>query len=324
MKKYVLLSVFLLMSILLMACGGGDEASGQAEDTQVVGGDIEGATELTYWTFAGQHVDLFKDSAERWNEEHPDRPIKLVAQTYPYDQMHNNLLLALQSGKGAPDLADIELSKYANFMQGEPQLEPMNEYIEPVLDDSVKSRFDIYAKDGKYYGVPTHVGATVMYYNTEIMDQAGVDIDKIKTWDDFITAGKKVVKNTDSVMWNVGTTDYLMDFWPMISQQDSDFFDKEGNVILDNDTNIKTLDFLHQVVYEDKIAELTPGGMNQSEEFYGYMNDGGAASILAPIWYMGRFLDNMPDLKGKIAIRPMPAWEEGGKRSAGMGVRVQS
>lgn len=59
--------------------------------------------------------------------------------------------------------------------------------------------------------------------------------------------------------------------------------------------------------------------MNQSEEFYGYMNDGGAGSILAPIWYMGRFIDSMPDLEGKIAIRPMPAWEEGGNRSAGMG-----
>lgn len=30
-----------------------------------------------------------------------------------------------------------------------------------------------------------------MYYNTEIMEQAGVDIDAIKTWDDFTAAGQK-------------------------------------------------------------------------------------------------------------------------------------
>jgi arabinosaccharide transport system substrate-binding protein len=40
---------------------------------------------------------------------------------------------------------------------------------------------------------------------------------------------------------------------------------------------------------------------------------------LMPIWYMGRFLNYMPDLKGKIVIRPLPAWTVGGKRSAGMG-----
>jgi arabinosaccharide transport system substrate-binding protein len=320
MKKFLLLVVLMFIPAILAACGGdSDEASGEAEETEIIGEDIEGATELTYWTFVGQHVDLFRDSAERWNEENPDRPIKLVAETYPYDQMHNNLLLALQSGKGAPDISDIELGRYANYLQGEPQLEPMNEYVEPVLDESVSSRFELYAKDGNYYGIPTHVGATVMYYNTEIMDQAGVDIDAIKTWDDYVEAGKQVVENTDSVMWNVGTTDFLMDFWPMVSQRKSDFFDGNGDVTLDNETNVETLQFLHDVIYEEEIAELTPGAMNQSEEFYGYMNDGGAASILAPIWYMGRFIDSMPDLEGKIAIRPMPAWEEGGNRSAGMG-----
>jgi arabinosaccharide transport system substrate-binding protein len=34
---------------------------------------------------------------------------------------------------------------------------------------------------------------------------------------------------------------------------------------------------------------------------------------------MGRFIKYMPDLKGKLIICPMPAWEEGGSRSAGMG-----
>lgn len=319
MKKGLLVLLFSLMALVLIACGGGDEASGDAEETEVIGEDVEGATELTFWTFVGQHVDLFRDSAERWNEENPDRPIKLVAETYPYDQMHNNLLLALQSGKGAPDIVDIEQSKYANYMQGEPQLEPLNEYVEPVLEDSVTSRFEMYAKDGNYYGAPTHVGATVMYYNKEIMDQAGVDIDSIKTWDDFVEAGKKVVENTDAVMWNVGTTDYLMDFFPMVSQQESDFFNEEGEVTLDNETNVDTLQFLSDVLYKHNIAELTPGGMNQTEEFYGYMNEGNAATVLAPLWYMGRFIDSMPDLKEKMAIRPLPAWEEGGDRTAGMG-----
>jgi len=49
------------------------------------------------------------------------------------------------------------------------------------------------------------------------------------------------------------------------------------------------------------------------------MNDGGAGSIWMPMWYMGRFTDYMADLKGKIAIRPMPRWTKGGNRSAGMG-----
>ncbi|WP_082233000.1 ABC transporter substrate-binding protein [Halobacillus massiliensis] len=320
MKKSLMLLLFSLLALVLAACGGGgdSEASGEAEEVDVIGEDIEDATELTYWTFAGQHIDLFRDAAERWNEENPDKAVKLVAETYPYDQMHNNLLLSLQSGKGAPDIADIEISKFPNYMQGEPQFESMNEYVEPVLAESVKERFEIYAKDGTYYGLPTHVGATVMYYNTEILNEAGVEVDSIETWDDFVEAGKQVVENTDAVMWNVNTGDYI-DYWPMISQQDSDFFDENGEVTLDNETNIETLQFMQDAIYKHEIAEITPGGEPHAEEFYGYMNDGNAAALLMPIWYMGRFIENMPDLEGKMAIRPMPAWEEGGKRSAGMG-----
>jgi len=70
---------------------------------------------------------------------------------------------------------------------------------------------------------------------------------------------------------------------------------------------------------KEKVAVLTPGGNQHAEENYGFMNKGGAASVWMPMWYMGRFTDYMPDLKGKMIIRPMPAWTAGGFRSAGMG-----
>jgi len=72
-------------------------------------------------------------------------------------------------------------------------------------------------------------------------------------------------------------------------------------------------------VYKYKIAVTTPGGYHHSEQYYGAMNSGSFGSIWMPMWYMGRFTDYMPDLAGKIAIRPMPRWTSGGYRSAGMG-----
>src|SRR5690625_3566939 len=179
MKRKSILSMFFLgIVLLLVACGGDGE--GEAEDVTTIGADIEGATELTLWVFAAQHVDFYKDASERWNEENSDQPIQLTVETYPYDQMHNNVLLALQSGKGAPDIVDIEIGRFPNFLEGEPQLLPMNEYVEHIIDDYVESRFDIYSKDGDYYGMPTHVGASVMYYNKDILEEAGVDVDDIK------------------------------------------------------------------------------------------------------------------------------------------------
>ncbi|WP_096438649.1 ABC transporter substrate-binding protein [Alteribacter populi] len=315
MKKW--LGSLVALSALLGACGGGD-TSGDLEESITIGDNVEDSTELTFWTFAEVHVRIFENAVERWNEENADRPITLTAEVYPYDQMHNNLLMSIQSGSGAPDIVDIELNRFPDYLQGEPQLEPMNEYVEPVIDEFVESRLEIYSKDGDYYGLPTHVGATVMYYNEDIMDEANVDINAIVTWDDYVEAGEQVVNNTDALMTTFETDDIFV-LWSMISQQGSDFIDEKGDIIIDNDINVETLDFMAELVHDKEIADIAPGGLHHAEEYYGFMNEHGAASVMMPMWYMSRFLDYMPDLEGQIQIRPLPVWEEGGDRSAGMG-----
>lgn len=270
------------------------------------------------WTFVEMHATFFKDAADRWNEAYPDKQIKLKAEVLPYDDMHNKLLVALQSGVGAPDISDIEIGKFPNYLKGEPQLHELTDLVEADRENFVEARLAIYSKDGILYGLPTHVGATVMFYNTEILGEAGVNPDEIKTWEDFVAAGHKVKEATGKEMITIDTAE-ANPILPMMSQQKSDFVDEHGDVILNNATNVRTLEFLHRLIYDEKIAIVTPGRGAHAEEYYGYMNNGGSASILMPMWYMGRFLEYMPDLKGKIAIRPLPAWEEGGFRSAAIG-----
>ncbi|WP_321991565.1 extracellular solute-binding protein [Marispirochaeta aestuarii] len=300
--------LFTVVSLSFLFAGGQQDGAGTAD----------GVTELEFWTFQEIHIEFYEKMAERWNNMNPDRQISLTATAYPYDEMHNQLLVALQSGVGAPDIVDIEISRFPNYLRGKPQLVPMNDKIEPIIDDFVKARFDIYASGGTYYGLPFHVGATVMYYNMEILNQAGVNPDDIKTWKDYVRAGQQVVKATGKPMTTVEVTEQWS-FWPLVSQRKSGFVDKNGEVILDNEINIETLQFLDDMVNKYKVAIPTPGGFHHSEEYYGFMNDGGAASIAMPFWYMGRFTDYMSDLKGKIAIRPLPRFTQGGNRSAGMG-----
>jgi len=276
-------------------------------------------TTLTFWTFQELHKQFWDDAVVTWNKANPNSQIVLKTDVYNYDEMHNKLLIALQSGVGAPDLCDIEISKFANYLKGKiPQLVTLNSIVSPVLSKCIKARFDNYAKGGKYYGVDYHVGATVMYYNQELLNKAGVDADKIVTWADYVEAGKKVTAATGKPMATVEVTEHWS-FYPLLSQIGSDIFAKDGKVILDNALNVKVLTFLRDMLYKDKIAVPAPGGFHHSEEYWTFMNKGGAASLMMPMWYMGRFVQYMPDLKGKMIIRPLPVWEKGGKRSAGMG-----
>ncbi len=272
---------------------------------------------ITFWTFQEVHIKFYEAMVEKWNEANPDRPIKLEPLALSDADIYSNLQIALQSGTGAPDIVDIEINKYQNFLKGDIQLLPLNDIVEPELDNIVQARVNVYSKDGKYYGICFHVGAEVIYYNMDIMNEAGIDPATIKTWDDFYEAGKVVLEKTGKPMTTIETTDSWTQ-WPMFSQAESDFFDAEGNVTLDNDTNVAICEYLQKLLKEG-IAIASPGGLHHAEEYYGFMNQGGAASIWMPMWYMGRFVDYMPELKGKMKIYPAPSWTEGGDRSAVMG-----
>lgn len=314
MKKrlLVMLSLLVMLTMALSACSS-DNKTGKD------GGSGSKKTKLELWTFNELHQTFYEDMAKRWNTANPDKQIELVANTFPYDDMHNKLLVALQSGKGAPDLADIELNKFPNFLKGDPQLLPLNDVIDPEINNLVKSRLDIYAKDGNYYGIDFHVGAAVIYYNKEILDKAGVNADDIKTWADFETAGKKVHEKAGVPMTTIESSD-LWSLWPQVAQApgNDDLQTADGKINITSPIVANPLKW-QQGLIKQGIAIATPGGNHHSEEYYGLMNSGGSAAVWMPMWYMGRFTDYMPDLKGKIIIKPMPAWKVGDPRSAGMG-----
>lgn len=329
MKKRKVLSLLLvtvMMVATLAACGtpaqnntpASVEPTKAPEQTAAEPPKAAEPVDIEFWTFQDLHVSFYEKMAEKWNQENPNQPINLIPTVYPFDDMHNKLLIAFQSGVGAPDLVDIEIGKYANFLKGDIQLVPLNDIVEPELDNIVKARVDIYSKDGNYYGICFHVGAAVMYYNTELCEKAGVDWKNIKTWDDYYAAGKKLKAALPDKYWNSVESGDIWHMWPMLTEQGGDMLGKDGKPTINSPQMVKALEYNRKLI-DEGIAVIAPGNFHHSEEFYAMMNSGAIASISMPMWYMDRFTDHMPDLSQKIAIAPNPVWAAGQPRSAGMG-----
>ena len=107
-------------------------------------------------------------------------------------------------------------------------------------------------------------------------------------------------------------------YWQMLTQQGSDLLTPEGEPNVNTDAMKKGLGSYQDMIKEGT-ASVAPGGGLHAEEYYGYMNGGGAASVTMPFWYMGRFTDYMPDLKDKMLVMPNPVFEVGQPRSVGLG-----
>jgi len=307
MHKFLFLVLFFGISSSLVGCG---------EDLATL--DENGVATLTFWTFADSHADYFQDAADSWNEQNPDRPIKLDTTVLPFDQMHQNLLISLLSGTGAPDLVDVEVGQAELFLNHKnPPFLALNEEIAAFEDYLVPSRLENFIVNGDYFAIDYHVGTMVMYYNEEILESAGVDYREIRTWEQFVEAGKVVVAETGKWMTQIETANTIA-FDGMIAQQGKDYT-VAGRANFGTEESIRALNLLHDMIYEDEIARPMVGGQIDSEEFYAEMNNGNLAALMAPAWYMGRFLNQMPNLDGKIAVAPLPVFNETDNRSSSWG-----
>lgn len=296
------------------------DATGEAEAQAVTTVGPDTGTKMEMWSFVEMHNTFYATMLEKWNAENPDRQIQITFTTYPYADMHNKMIMALQTGEGAPDLCDIEIGQFPNFLQGEVQLYPLNDALAPYKDDLVQARLDIYSKDGNYYGAPTHVGATVMYYNDELLTQYGIDYKTIKTWDDYTAAANKLkeASNGEVMMTSVDTggVDWMS---VAMAEYGEDWTGGEGgtpNVQLES---VKKMLTMQQEWLNNGTAMVSPAGHVDLEEGYQNILDGKIASFPKAMWFMSRFLNYMPEMKGKIALAPVPVFEEGQPRSVGIG-----
>jgi len=344
MKKKLLsmLLCIVMLASLFAACGKKDDADNKEPGTQQGNdegtdegnddaGDEEGeataittvgpdsGTKMEMWTFVELHSQFYAEMLNLWNEQNPDKQIQITFTTYPYGDMHNKLLMSNQAGTGAPDLCDIEISQFPNFMQGEVQFRELNEFVDKYRDDIVPARLEIYSKDGKEYGAPTHVGATVMFYNTEILEKYGVDYTTIKTWDDYTDAARKVAEGSNGEVYmtsvDTGGTDWL---WVAMAEYGEDYTTDEGapNIELQS---IKNMLNMQKGWLDEGLAIVSPGGHVDLEEGFANLGDGKIASFPKAMWFMSRFLNYLPEMAGKWAIAPCPVFEEGQPRSVGIG-----
>jgi arabinosaccharide transport system substrate-binding protein len=308
------------LALGMTGCGGdGDEpgAGGSSQTSGVDQGASDDATELELWTFVDLHGKFYEEMANKWNQANPDKQVKIAVNVMPYDDMHNKLQLALNSGEGVPDIVDIEVGRFANYIEGSPALEDLTSAAAPYAQDVVKARMDLYSKDGKLYGLPTHVGTTLAFYNTELLGAAGVDYTTIKTWDDFKAAGEAYHAATGKCF---GTADTAAQWQEalLMAQLGTDWMTPQGQLQVNNDRIVQAVSMLKDLQTANAICTIA-GGQPDNEEAFGEYNAGNFAAAIMPEWFMSRYLSYLPDLSGKIAIAPPPAYPDSVHTTVGGG-----
>ena len=330
MKKKVL-SVLLcttMLATLISGCGSSNASSASSSTSDATDGGEESATEestesdvvttaagdengthMEMWSFVSAHNDFYAGMVDKWNTENPDDTIYVTFTTYPY-----------------ADICDVEMGQVPNVYAGlDTWLYPLDDAMAEYAGDMLTSRLNAYkGSDGKQYGAPFHVGATVMYYNMAALEAAGItqaDVDAVVTWDDYTALGEKYIaavgeegKYFTSV--DTGGTDWL---WLSMAENGDDWtggFDGEANVQLDS---VKEMLTMQQGWLDSGVAEVSPDGHIDCDAGFQNILDHNIVSFPKAMWYMSRFINYMPEEKGNWYITKCPVYEAGQDCSVGIG-----
>lgn len=358
MKKKVLATLLAaaMLATTLAGCGGGDTGSAPAADggtTEEAPAADDGAAEeapaaddaaaeeeiptatfgdpngthMEMWTFVEIHGQHYGNMVEKWNEQNPDRTIEITCTTYPYADMHTKLLTSLNAGTGAPDICDVEIGQFPNVVAGlDTWLVPQNDTAAPYLDTMVQARMDVYAgSDGNYYGIPYHVGATVMYYNLAALEEAGLsqaDVDAVVTWDDYAALGEKyldAIGRPEGKHWTSVDTAGCDWQWIAMAEYGEDWTGGMGGKADVQLESVKKMCTMEQEWVNSGLAMVSPDGHVDLEAGFQNILDHNIVSFPKAMWYMSRFTNYMPEEKGNWYIAKCPVFEAGQKCSVGIG-----
>lgn len=304
----------------------GDDAAAEEEIPTSTFGDPNG-THMEMWTFVELHGQHYGNMVELWNEQNPDRTIEITCTTYPYADMHTKLLTSLTAGTGAPDICDVEIGQFPNVVEGlDTWLVPQDDAAAPYLDTMVPARMDVYkGSDGHSYGIPYHVGATVMYYNMAVLEEAGLtqaDVDAVVTWDDYVALGEKyldAIGRPEGKYWTSVDTAGCDWLWIAMAEYGDDWtggFEGPANVNIESVNKMLTM---QQEWVNNGLAQVSPDGHVDLEAGFQNILDHNIVSFPKAMWYMSRFTNYMPEEKGNWYIAKCPVFEAGQPCSVGIG-----
>ena len=244
----------------------GVAACGSSPNSSSSGVTEGGKTEITVWSWDSTLPRTVKD----FEKANPDITVKVTnadTNSTEYTALNN----ALSAGKGAPDLVQIEYYALPEY-QVRGEIEDLSQF-----------------------------GA-----DKDVFDKAGVDPTRVRTWDEFYDAAKKVRATGsyitsdsgdagffDSMTWLAGAT-------PFSTGSDG----QSVTINLSNDSKVKTfVDFWQKMIADDLIDTKTAGW---SDDWNKSLNDGSIASLLTGAWMPYNLLSGAPDGEGKWRVAQMP------------------
>jgi multiple sugar transport system substrate-binding protein len=311
-KKMFAVALAAVTAVGLAACGGGDKPSTDTSDTGSADTAAPAETDaeapagdaVTLNMLAASYSDntkgLWEGYISAFEAENPGVKINLEMQSW---ENINEVIKTKVQGNQAPDILSIDA--FSNYVD-EGLLYSADEILSPdTIADFQPNFVENATMNGKQYGFPLIASARALFVNNAIADEAGVDPESIKTWDDLEKAAKAITdlnKGYYGYGSPLGSEEAQAELGIWLMSNGGSYGDAE-TLTIDDPKNVEAAEFLAKLI-DAGLTEPDAGAVQRTPMFNNVFMQGkiGLAVGLPPL--VGMIKEQAPDLD--LSIVPFP------------------
>lgn len=274
---------------------------------------------VTIWGYTGT-IDHFIAAKDALEKKYPG--LQIQTQQWAYNDAHANVLNALTSGQGVPDLVNFDVDYVGSFAAGLTDLtDRFKPFADQYVDIAVKLASD---KNGRLVGLPQDNEPMGFGYRKDIFDKYGITEDNLATWAGFVDAGKKLWKDSGqkikmismdapgSQMPVLGAPHQIHEVFLHLAGYHGVFFNKDDTkVVIDEPDAIAAIKVFKTIVDPD----VSYWSQTTDASLAAY-KAGLVATNIFPAWWGYGLTQTLPDESGNWRVMKLPALKEGGARAA--------
>ncbi|BAL91977.1 putative ABC transporter substrate-binding protein [Actinoplanes missouriensis 431] len=286
-------------SLALTGCGSGDEATTTEKPT--------GPVTIKVWAWYPE----FQGVVDLFNKTHSDIKIEWTNAGAGQDQ-YTKLQTALKAGKGAPDVAMLELQEIPTF-QLTKHLVDLGKYgANDVKGDYVEWAWKQVSTGDSVYAIPVDAGPMALLYREDLFKQYGLTVPT--TWDEYkqqaeklkaASGGKAFMTDFGAndggfltgLMWQAGAKPYAYDI-----------ADPSKIGVNVNSPEAKKVVEYWEGMVNGGLADTKAYG---TTDFYNGLGSGKYVTYISAGWGPGYLQSIAEKTKGKWKAVPLPQWTAG-------------
>lgn len=308
MRKFVIGAVSVAMMLGLAACGSDSDDEGGDGDAL----DGKGKT-LDVWIMKGTNPDA-KPFFDKLNKEFEKKTgAKVNVEEQQWESAQRKFTTAIEGGPDqVPDVAEVGTTWVPQFAETGGLVDVTDQVKEAGLDqDLVEGLKDAGTLEGKQYGMPWYAGVRGIVYRKDIFDKHGLK--PPTNWEELRDVALTLKKEEpDMISFPVagGAEMFAM---PFVWGAGGDAAVQEGDTwksAINSPESVEGLEFYTDLATKDGLSPAKVTTWREDEVAQEFTK-GNVAMTISGNWTPKTFLDEAPELEGKIGAMPIPGQDGG-------------